>query len=46
MVITGPFALIYVPNKLIMRRQRSRHCRYILRRDMFRLAILAISLGR
>src|SRR5205809_6505909 len=42
MIITGPFALIYVPNKLIMRGNAAATADNILAHaTMFRLAILA-----
>jgi hypothetical protein len=46
MVITGPFALIYVPNKLIMRGNAAATADNILAHEtMFRLAILADLIG-
>src|SRR5437867_11457013 len=46
MVITGPFALIYVPNKLIVRGNAAATADNILAHEtMFRLAILADLVG-
>src|SRR5256886_14023918 len=46
MVIAGPFALIYVPNKLIMRGNAAATADNILAHEtMFRLAILADLIG-
>src|SRR5881392_4103192 len=46
MAITGPFALIYVPNKLIMRGNAATTADNILAHEtMFRLAILADLIG-
>ena len=46
MIITGPFALIYVPNKLIMRGNAAATADNILAHEtMFRLAILADLIG-
>src|SRR5437870_12962364 len=46
MVITGPFALIYVPNKLIVRGNAAATADNILAHEtMFRLAILADLIG-
>src|SRR5213596_1428883 len=46
MVITGPFALIYVPTKLIVRGNAVATCDNILAHEtMFRLAILADLIG-
>ena len=47
MVITGPFALIYVPTKLIVRGNAVATCDNILAHEtMFRLAILADLVGQ
>ena len=47
MVVTGPFSLIYVPNKLIVRGNAAAPADNILAHEtMFRLAILPISLAR
>ncbi len=47
MVITGPFALIYVPNKLIVRGDAAATAGNILAHEtMFRLAILADLVGQ
>src|SRR5213592_2798162 len=46
MVITGPFSLIYVPNKLIVRGNAAATAENILAHEtMFRLAILADLVG-
>jgi len=46
MIITGPFALIYVPNKLIVRGNAAATAENILAHEtMFRLAILADLIG-
>src|SRR6266487_5729954 len=46
MIITGPFALIYVPNKLIVRGNAAATASNILAHEtMFRLAILADLIG-
>src|SRR5437773_10004700 len=46
MVITGPFALIYVPSKLIVRGNAAATAENILAHEtMFRLAILADLIG-
>ena len=46
MVVTGPFSLIYVPNKLIVRGNAAATADNILAHEtMFRLAILADLVG-